>query len=458
MSTTIHDSLDLKKKELLDKRLAPVPTYSALPVLNSNTVFMPEGAVILVQDSNKNYQAQIDPLNIPNLIWVDISGSDALVVGNISLATTSTVLDMSLVTPPIAKCHSVIVQILSGFNVVSINNILNLPIGKNISLFTTAGNTVTFKHTDYDAPGSDAIVLEDGFDFILTGRTIGIESLTVQKQGRKVCQVSATQFIKSSEIQQLIIGALTVVDNLSSTDGTLALSANQGRILDNKIFNKQDKFNLGTKLSFSGLGPFTLNANSFPVRRVGVSEATLSSNISAEATAPIDMLNYRVYFNSTEGSFILSPNTVSNSANWVQIASVPTSTVSETIITLPTAGIPFLNGYTAVPGVDPPRIRKNNFYQVSACGLITIPVATGSSITLGAPIFNLPIGYRPYSAGVSPVLTQVPVVATYNNNVIQNAYISIDPTSGAVSLVAKLTTTTVTEIYISLDSINFYTT
>jgi len=73
MSTRIHDNLNLGKKALLDARLAPVADYASLPDPNLPSNYIPEGATILVQDTNKNYQAQIDVGNPTNLIWIDIS-------------------------------------------------------------------------------------------------------------------------------------------------------------------------------------------------------------------------------------------------------------------------------------------------------------------------------------------------------------------------------------------------
>jgi len=75
MSTRTHDNFNLGKKVLLDARLAPVADYASLPDPNLPSNYIPEGGVILVQDTNHNWQAQIDPLNLPDLMWVDITSA-----------------------------------------------------------------------------------------------------------------------------------------------------------------------------------------------------------------------------------------------------------------------------------------------------------------------------------------------------------------------------------------------
>jgi hypothetical protein len=71
MPHIINNDFDLKKKSLLDKRLTPVTTFVNLPDPNLASNFIPEGAIILVQDTGLNYQAQYDPLNPTTLIWVN---------------------------------------------------------------------------------------------------------------------------------------------------------------------------------------------------------------------------------------------------------------------------------------------------------------------------------------------------------------------------------------------------
>jgi hypothetical protein len=73
MSTKIHDNFKLGKKSVLDARLEPVSTFTNLPDPNLPSNYIPKGGVVLVEDTGKNYQAQEDPSNVPNLMWVDIS-------------------------------------------------------------------------------------------------------------------------------------------------------------------------------------------------------------------------------------------------------------------------------------------------------------------------------------------------------------------------------------------------
>ena len=73
MSTRTHDNFNLGKKVLLDARLEPVSTFTNLPDPNLPSNYIPKGGIILVEDTSKNYQAQEDPSNAPNLMWVDIS-------------------------------------------------------------------------------------------------------------------------------------------------------------------------------------------------------------------------------------------------------------------------------------------------------------------------------------------------------------------------------------------------
>ena len=359
--TTIHDSFYLKKKQLLDARLVPVATELSLPVLNGNSD-IPEGAIILVQDVLSNFQAQKDPSNPSNLIWVDISNNaNVLAVGTINLMPTNTVLDLSTVTPPISTCHSVIINLLGGVNNATINNITNLPANQTVTFFTNAGQTVTFTHTDYDAAGVDSVVIEDGFDFTLVGRLDANESLTVQKQANKVCQVDATQYIEKSEIQQLIAATLNIADDLTTADPNIALSANQGVVIAAMIATKMNLFNIGTKLAWSGVSaPFTLNAQPFRFRTVNLIEPTLIDNVLVESYQPVDQDYFKVYFNVSEGSYILAPGDPSLYANWKQISpgiNLPSGLVYETLDGNSTAAV--ANG----PNQYLRRNQANNGYE-----------------------------------------------------------------------------------------------
>lgn len=84
MSTRTHDNFNLGKKVLLDARLEPVFTFTNLPDPNLPSNYIPKGGIILVEDTSKNYQAQEDPGNIPNLIWVDISVPSAGIITGVA--------------------------------------------------------------------------------------------------------------------------------------------------------------------------------------------------------------------------------------------------------------------------------------------------------------------------------------------------------------------------------------
>lgn len=84
MSTRTHDNFNLGKKALLDARLEPVSTFTSLPDPNLPSYYIPKGGIILVEDTGKNYQAQEDPGNVPNLMWVDISVPSAGVITGVA--------------------------------------------------------------------------------------------------------------------------------------------------------------------------------------------------------------------------------------------------------------------------------------------------------------------------------------------------------------------------------------
>jgi hypothetical protein len=341
MPTIIHDNFNLKKKELLDSRLLPVDTFSQLPVLNVATSFIPEGAIVLVRDTQKNYQTQKNPNDLTQLIWVDISQeSDGLVLGEISISPVNSTLNLNLVFPDITRCYGVLVKVTDGANLANINSILNFPENKEITFFTEPGKTLTFIHTNYDVSNANnSIVLEDGFDFQLNGRYDANESLTLKKNQFKIVQVNATQFIKKSEIQDIIIASSTVIDNLTSTNTTQALSANQGRILNSSIATKMNIFTAGTKLSFVGsvLNALPVNFISVNTSLTGTDYDSILTNITTLTAAgtvdpdlnayfPVTSNDYRAYYNATEGIYILNPSLPRNVlGNWVKIFAIPIS-------------------------------------------------------------------------------------------------------------------------------------
>lgn len=321
MPTTVHNSLNLKKNAFLDARLAPVATFASLPDPTVEANFIPEGAVIYVIDVKSNYQVQ----NVSGILsWVNIGGEvDALVVGAITLLPSSTNINLATVTPAIEKCHSVVVTISGTSANLQINTITNFPADQSITFYANPGNTIKFTHTDYDAGASDNIVLEDGFDFVLQGRLDGNESLTLRKEDTKVVQKSAVQYIKKSEIQQLInlAASIVIVDNVTTADATKALSANQGKVLKDLIDTKMVAFNLGSHIYASGAGPtYALNASPFRFKAVSLDQSSIALAAAAQELIGVDNDFYRVYYSRAEGTFILPPKDNPALVNWIQIA------------------------------------------------------------------------------------------------------------------------------------------
>jgi hypothetical protein len=450
MSTTIHDSLYLAKKELLDARLSPVNDVINLPTLNSTSSYIPEGATILVRNANTNYQAQRDPFNLSNLIWVNIGDtSSAMVIGTINIAPTTTTLDLSVVTPPISTCHSVIVNIISGGINANINNIINFPSNQNITFYVSIGQQLIFTHTDYDAPGLNTIVIEDGFNFNMFGRADANESITLKKSANKICQVSATQYVKKSEIQQLIVGALSIIDNLTTNDPNKALSAAQGFLLNNLLTGKMPLFNLGNHVSFSGSSaPFNLNSIPFKTRRVqSLTSDFLTAAFNELLIQPVDNDYYRIYFNNSEGSFILppgEPSVIGFTPQWTQISG---PIISTSIINLPDASVTSFNSW--VVGASSKYVINRN--EISFNGNVTKSLSTGSS-SISEKIFQIQAGRRP--SNISFIL---PVSAFKNGSThIESAFLTIN-VSGEVFVTLKDTFLTSDIITVYLDNLKYFT-
>jgi hypothetical protein len=244
MSVNLIDNFNPKIAKHLDQRLNPVDTFADLldPTVAAN--FLYEGAHAYVKDVKKFYK--VDD-NGSALEWVLVDPED-LVIGTINITSSTFILDMSLVTPDIADCYAVQVNIVGSGTSATIQAITNFPTGdKLITFYIQSGKTVTFKHFDYDVATSDQIVLENGFDITVTGRDIGNESVTFKKHGVAVCQWDATQFMKASEWAQNLL-SVTIYDGLDSTSTIMALSANQGKVLSDALDLKQDILFAGEKV------------------------------------------------------------------------------------------------------------------------------------------------------------------------------------------------------------------
>ena len=249
MATEIYDDIDLHKKAMLDSRLESVATVALLPSLTATPSWIPEGAVVYVAGTIKaNYQAQDDPNNTGNLIWVRIT-DNGTVQGVINILPSTTTVDLSLVSPAVATCNTILVNIVGGV-AANITSITNWPVGEKLTFYSTSGQAVTYQHTDYDLAGANDIVIEDGANFVLSGRAIGDESLTLEQNNNTLVQWDATQFIKRSELLQNLLN-IAIVDDLNSVLSSSALSANQGRVLRLLIEGKQDTLTAGDHIDIT---------------------------------------------------------------------------------------------------------------------------------------------------------------------------------------------------------------
>lgn len=254
MSIELYDNLDPKKGQHLDSRLTVVANVAALPDLTDSSNFLYEGAVIYVTNQNVDYQAQFTTASPTVLVWVSQAVA-TLTQGNIVISASQTTLDLSLVSPSVETCSSVVISIGSQANPVSsltatINSITNWPAGQEIKFYTALGQSITYTHVDYDAIGVGDIVSEDGQSVLITGRAVGNDSITLVDNGTAFVQSSATQFLKQSELQQNLLNII-VADNLTTQAGTTALSANQGYILKQLVDTKQDIITAGDHIDLN---------------------------------------------------------------------------------------------------------------------------------------------------------------------------------------------------------------
>lgn len=326
--TLLIDNFNLNKPAPLDARFIPVADAASLPTITDitslNDQFLFEGAIIMTLDTKLNYQIHEDVNNPGNYIWVNIGGAaEVLQSGTIDITIATTTLDLSLVTPAIALCDKVTINITDGTSA-SIELITNFPANQSITFFSTIGQEVTFIHTEYDIPGNDSIVIEDSFNFKLTGRADAYDFITFKKHAVKVCQEAAVQYLKRSEITALL-GQFAPIDALNSTSTTNSLSANQGRILNDLIGTKQDAFLIGGHLFYSGsTAPYSLDSLPFNFKVIA-SESSLANAVNLAHTAGVDNNFFRVYYSQSEGTHILFPrvaskNVLTGGHNWLQIS------------------------------------------------------------------------------------------------------------------------------------------
>ena len=244
----IYDDLNPKIAKTLDSRLATAATAASLldPLAPSN--FLYEGAVAYVSDEKVNYMVEIVG---GVLSWVK-QGDTSLVRGAITYDPTYTTMDLSVVVPDISTCYAVDVTIKGSSASANIGAFTNFPgDDKTIEFKVEGGKSLTFIHSEYSSVGIGSIVLEDGFNMTIKGRSVGNESVTFEKNGVAVVQRSAVQFMKRNDwVQDLLEG--TIIDNLTSTSASESLSANQGRVLASSIAGKQDKLTPSNNINITG--------------------------------------------------------------------------------------------------------------------------------------------------------------------------------------------------------------
>jgi len=274
MPTSIYNNFNLQKQAPLDAKLTPVANVAALLDPNVASNFLFDGATIYVKSEKVNYRVEVDPSNSSNLIWVK-QGTAAFVQGTITITSTTTNLDLSLVSPAISLCNSVLVKFTSGATTANISTITNFPAGVVLPFFTETGKQVVFKHTEYDVANTGRIVLEDGFDMTIRGRAVGNEQLILKKDDTAIVQYGAVQFLKKSEWAQSLL-SIAVADNLTTNSSTLALSAGQGKILQD---TKQKNLSVTSRLALSAAGLLDVAPYPFvPINVIWTADRALAVN------------------------------------------------------------------------------------------------------------------------------------------------------------------------------------
>ena len=319
MATEIYDNLDPKKSGQLDARLTTVANVAALPDLTVAANFLYEGATIYVTAEKADYQAQFTVLSPAQIVWVSLAAVE-LVQGAVNIVPTTNNLDLSLVTPAIATCESVVVTVVGGTSA-TINSITNWPAGQRITFNSAIGQEITYTHTDYDASGVGDIVSEDGQSITIIGRTVGNDSLTLELNGGvTLVQWDATQFLKLSEVQQGLLNII-VEDSLTSQSTSTALSANQGYILNGLIDDKQATLVAGDHIAISTGN--VISALPWDWLKDDQTGQTLDTGLDGyivSAYGSTAVSNYR-YVKQDQTQYILpaklNPSTLSN---WIQIS------------------------------------------------------------------------------------------------------------------------------------------
>lgn len=347
MSTEIYNNFNLKKAEPLDKRLITVVNKADLPgwhetlSVNSSTNpnsnnFLYVGAFAYVSSEDNYYK--IDS----NLKWVLKNTAESeLGIAEVTIDENASQINLAELSTPnttIAEVKIVKINVLGSSQIPSIFVINGFPTTHKITFRVQAGKAVKFMCTNYNTALPGQIILENGFDLILNGRSNGAdELLTLENQNGKLCQYECVQFMTKSEWLTDIF-SVNVINNLNSTDTDKALSANQGKILDAKFLTKQDKFTIGPGISNTGdvLSAIPPNWIKLMPITTASTEAQFEALLLASSLS-VDNVNYRylnnnvIYDNGQEipltypwGIWILPPGkSNTNILNWIQLSPPP---------------------------------------------------------------------------------------------------------------------------------------
>jgi hypothetical protein len=268
MSVEIYDNYKVQKAEHIDAKLVSAASVANLPDPTVAGNFLYLGALAYVINENAHYRVE---LVAAVWTWVYFAGAgNNLITGYMNITPSTTTLDLSLVTSdaaglvpvPVSTCYTIKVIITStggGTTGATIGAITNFPSGADrlLSFTTEVNNVLTFTHTGYASAIATQVVIEDGFDMSLTGRLIGNECLTLKDHSGALCQHTSVQFVAASEWLNTIASAL-VYNGLDSTDGTIALSAHQGNILNQLLDTKQQQLVAGDNITLTAGATTTL--------------------------------------------------------------------------------------------------------------------------------------------------------------------------------------------------------
>ena len=123
MSVEIYNNFSPKIAQHIDSRFQTVTSVGALPDPTVAANFIYEGAIAYVSGTVNIFYKCVD--NGVSLEWQPFLDDD-LVIGDINITPATSVLDLSLVSPAIASCYAVRINIVGGTSA-TIQSITNMP-------------------------------------------------------------------------------------------------------------------------------------------------------------------------------------------------------------------------------------------------------------------------------------------------------------------------------------------